>query len=98
MRAHTRVDGTLALAAAFVAFRDSPTGQPGRVARTPSFATASDTGGGSGNQSHFNAQGDFASALWSVSGDGGFTCGSLNFFRGGPTNDPQTFLSYFIQQ
>jgi hypothetical protein len=98
MRAHTRVYGTLALAAALVAFRDSSTGQPGRVAGRTSFATASDTGGESGNQSHFNAQGDFASALWSVSGDGGFTFGSLSVSRGGPTNDPQTFLSYFIRQ
>jgi hypothetical protein len=99
MCAHTRVYGALALAAAFIACRDSSTGLRGRAAgRTPSFATASDPSGGSGNQNHFNAQGDFANVNWTADGDGGFVLGVLGVNRGGPPNDPQTFLQYFIQQ
>jgi hypothetical protein len=101
MCAHTRVYGTLALAAAFIACRDSSTGLRGRAAgRTPSFATASDTSGGSGNQSHFNAHNEFTYTLWSKIGAGGFPVefGVLNVTRGGPPGDPQTFLYYSIEQ
>ncbi len=78
----------------------------------PSLATVSDTGGGGGgpgNQSHFVANGNAGSVNWFVSGGsgspsdsggggGGFIFGSLGVSRGGPTNSPQTFLSYFIEQ
>src|SRR5882724_11190648 len=66
----------------------------------PSFATASDTGGGGGgpgNQSHFVSNGTSGFVQWSTSG-GGFVFGSLSVSRGGSTNNPQTFLSYFIEQ
>jgi Tol biopolymer transport system component len=50
-------------------------------------------------QSHFVANGDFASLSWFESDPaGGFTFGSLSVSRGGPTNAPQTFLSYFVFQ
>ncbi len=101
----------LALAITFGACRDSSTGLVGGArGRGPSFATASDTGGGGGpgNQAHFVANGDFGSVNWSggfglsVSdtggGGGGFTFGTLNVSRGGPTNSPETFLSYFIER
>ena len=69
-------------------------------------------GGGPGNQSHFVANGNAGSVNWFVSGGsgspsdsgggggggGGFIFGSLGVSRGGPTNSPQTFLSYFIEQ
>lgn len=98
-----------ALAVSFSACRDSSTGLLGGTReRGPSFATASDTGGGGGpgNQSHFVANGDFASVNWSGgfaltvsdTGGGGGTFGTLSVSRGGPTNSPQTFLSYFIQR
>jgi|SRR5882724_321586 len=69
----------------------------------PSFATASDTGGGGGgpgNQSHFVSNGTSGFVQWfmSNSGGGGFTFGQLSVSRGGSTNNPQTFLSYFIEQ
>ena len=51
------------------------------------------------NQFHFVANGDFGSVNWFESDPaGGFTFGSLFVSRGGPTNDPQTFLSYFVFQ
>jgi len=96
-----RLCGTFALIAAFVACRDSSTELQGRLgARSPTFATASDTSGGSGNQSHFNAHHEFAQAFWRKIGAGGFPAefGSLNVTRGGPPGDPQTFLYYFIEQ
>jgi hypothetical protein len=50
-------------------------------------------------QFHFVANGDFASLNWFESDPaGGFTFGSLSVSRGGPTNAPQTFLSYFVFQ
>ena len=68
----------------------------------PSFATASDSGGGGGgpgNQSHFVSNGTSGSVNWFVpASGGGFTFGSLGASRGGSTNNPQTFLSYFIEQ
>jgi hypothetical protein len=73
----------------------------------PSFVTASDTlpggGGGPGNQTHFVSNGTSALVIWSSGGDttgggGGFTSGSLSVSRGGTTNNPQTFLSYFVEQ
>src|SRR5947208_14516649 len=57
--------GPLALALTFGACRDSSTAvREGAQARAPSFATASDTGGGGGpgNQSHFMSNGDVGSA------------------------------------
>ncbi|HMH84044.1 MAG TPA: hypothetical protein VK531_14340 [Gemmatimonadales bacterium] len=100
MSAHVqRLCGTFALIAAFVACRDSSTALRGRAAgRTPTFATASDTSGGSGKQSHFNAHGDFANANWTAETDGGFVIGTVGVDRGGPPNDPATFLTYFIEQ
>jgi len=69
---------------------------------TPRFATASDTGGGGGGgrQSHVVANGDIGFANWS-GGDtlsGTFNFGSLTVGRSGTTNNPQTFLNYFIEQ
>ena len=100
MSAHARrLCGTVALMAAFVACRDSSTELEGRpAARTPTFATASDVSDGSGNQFHFNAQGDFANASWRTNGESGFTSGNVSADRGGPPGDPQTSLSYLIQQ
>ncbi len=96
---------TLAFAAACVACRDSSTApQPRAAAPTPSFLTVSDTGGGcggSGNQCHFVANGNFGGVSWSSGdtlGGGGFSFGNLNVSRGGPTNHPQTFLFYFVEQ
>jgi len=103
----------LALGYSFAACKDSTT-TPAASATgpRPSLATASDTGGGGGgpgNQSHFIANGNSGSVNWFVSGDsgspsdsggggGGFVFGSLGVSRGGSTNSPQTFLSYFIEQ
>jgi hypothetical protein len=74
---------------------------PHHTASGPRFATVSDTGGGGGGkQFHFIANGDGGFVNWS-SGDtltGGFVFGFLNVGRGGPTNNVQTFLSYFIEQ
>ncbi len=109
---HAGLCGALALALTFGACRDSSTGvMGGPRARSPSFATASDTGGGGGpgNQSHFMSNGDVGSVDWAGDstatasdtgggGGGGFTFGSLTVTRGGPTNDPETFLSYFIER
>jgi hypothetical protein len=104
----TRLAGlcaTLAFAWAFVACRDSSTApQPRDAARTPNFATVSDTGGGcagSGTQCHFVSSGNFGAVSWSFGdtlGGGGFGFGNLNVSRGGPTNNPQTFLFYFVEQ
>lgn len=75
---------------------------PRRAGNTPRFATVADTGGGGGSgQFHFVANGDNGSVNWSggdTLGGGGFTFGFLNVGRGGPTNNVQTFLSYFIEQ
>ncbi len=103
--------GSLALAIALGGCRDSSTGLLGGArTRGPSFAAASDTGGGGGpgNQVHFVANGDFGSVNWSGAftvaasdsggGGGGFTFGSVNVNRGGPTNSTETFLSYFIER
>jgi len=50
-------------------------------------------------QFHFVANGDFASLNWfEADPAGGFTFGSLSVSRGGPTNAPQTFLSYSVFQ
>ncbi len=99
---------TLALAAC----KDSSTA-PAAAARaagqTASFATAFDSGGGGPGQSHFVANGDFGAVNWfgfgsaiasdtGGGGGGGFTFGSLNVSRGGATNNPQSFLSYFVEQ
>lgn len=74
---------------------------PRRAGSTPRLAVVADTGGGGGGrQFHFIANGDGGSVNWS-SGDtltGGFSFGFLNASRGGTTNNPQTFLSYFIEQ
>src|SRR2546427_536884 len=91
--------GRFVLAAAFVACRDSSTAlHRSAVGSAPSFATAGDTRSTSGNQSHFNAHGDFASVGWRTNGAVGFTLGSVGVNRGGPAGEFQTFLSYFIQQ
>ncbi len=97
----------------FTACKDSTTTAAARSAGPrPSLATVSDTGGGGGgpgNQSHFVANGNAGSVSWFLSGGsgspsdsggggGGFIFGSLGVSRGGPTNSPQTFLSYFIEQ
>ena len=95
---HAGLCGALALALTFGACRDSSTGvMGGPRARSPSFATASDTGGGGGpgNQSHFMSNGDVGSVDWAGDstatasdtgggGGGGFTFGSLTVTRGGP--------------
>jgi len=75
---------------------------PRHAGTTPRFATASDTGGGGGggSQSHVVANGDIGFANWS-GGDtlsGTFNFGSLTVGRSGTTNNPQTFLNYFIEQ
>jgi WD40 repeat protein len=50
-------------------------------------------------QFHFVSNGDFGSASWfEPDAAGGFTFGSLSVSRGGPTNAPQTSLSYFVFQ
>ncbi len=50
-------------------------------------------------QVHFVANGDFGNASWfEVDPAGGFTSGSISVNRGGPTTDPQTFLSYSVFQ
>jgi len=97
----------------FTACKDSTTTAAARSAGPrPSLAIVGDTvggGGGPGNQSHFVANGSAGSVSWFVSGGsrspsdsggggGGFIFGSLGVSRGGPTNSPQTFLSYFIEQ
>src|SRR5207245_11042961 len=47
----------------------------------------------------FRSNGDFGNLSWSeVDPAGGFTFGSLSVIRGGPTTDPQTFLSYSVFQ
>lgn len=77
-----------------------------REVGAPRFAAASDTGGGGGGkQFHFVANGNFASVDWgsgdSTGGGGGqltFITGNLQVSRGGPTNNPQTFLFYQVGQ
>jgi len=67
----------------------------------PSLATVSDTGGGGGgpgNQSHFVSNGTSGFVQWSTSDSPGFVFGSLSVSRGGSTNNPQAFLSYFIER
>src|SRR3989449_2612438 len=94
-----------ALGQLLTACKDSST-TPTALAEGPrsSLATVSDTGGGgggAGNQSHFVANGNSGSVNWFVSGGaggGGFIFGSLGVSRGGSTNSPQTFLSYFVEQ
>ena len=50
-------------------------------------------------QFHFVSNGDFGNLSWfEVDPAGGFTFGSLSVSRGGPTTDPQTFLSYSVFQ
>ena len=50
-------------------------------------------------QFHFVADGDFGNLNWfEVDPAGGFTFGSVSVSRGGPTNNPQTFLGYFVFQ
>lgn len=50
-------------------------------------------------QFNFVANGDFGSVNWTeVDPAGGFTFGFLSVGRGGPTTNPQTFLSYFVVQ
>jgi Tol biopolymer transport system component len=50
-------------------------------------------------QFHFVANGDFANLSWfEFDPAGGFILGSLSVSRGGPTNAPQTSLSYFVFQ
>jgi WD40 repeat protein len=50
-------------------------------------------------QFHFVSNGDFGSVSWfEPDAAGGFTFGSLSVSRGGPTNAPQTSLSYFVFQ
>jgi hypothetical protein len=50
-------------------------------------------------QFHFVANGDLGSVSWfEPDPAGGFSFGSLSVSRGGPTNAPQTFLSYFVFQ
>ena len=50
-------------------------------------------------QFHFVSNGDFGSVSWfEPDSAGGFTFGSLSVSRGGPTNAPQTSLSYFVFQ
>ena len=100
-----RLCATLAFAWAFVGCRDSSTApRHGAAGRTPNFATVSDTGGGCGgsaNQCHFVSNGSFGAVSWSSGdtlGGGGFSFGNLNVSRGGPTNNPQTFLFYFVEQ
>jgi hypothetical protein len=89
------------LVAFFAACKDATTA-PAKTTSRASFAVAADTGGGGGgpgNQSHFVANGDFGFVNWS--GDslgGGFTFGSLSVSRGGSVNNPQAFLSYFVEQ
>src|SRR6266487_4481803 len=44
---------------------------------------------------------EFRGVSWSSGdtlGGGGFSFGNLNVSRGGPTNHPQTFLFYFVEQ
>jgi hypothetical protein len=93
----------LALVPVLSACTDSTTTPASQAAGPrPSFATAADTlpggGGGPGNQAHFISNGDFASVNWSSFSGGGFTFGSLGVNRGGAVNNPQAFLSYFIEQ
>lgn len=57
------------------------------------------TGASSGvtTQFHFVSNGGFGSLSWSeVDPAGNFSFGSLSVSRGGPTNNPQTFLGYFV--
>jgi hypothetical protein len=90
------------VAGGVVACRDSSAAP--REVGAPRFATASDTGGGGPGQFHFVANGDAASVNWASgdsSGTGGglsFTTGFLQVSRGGPTNNPQTFMSYQVEQ
>src|SRR2546426_2600344 len=101
----TSLCAALALAHLLTACKDSSTTPTALAAGPrPSLATVSDTGGGgggAGNQSHFVANGNSGSVNWFVSGGaggGGFIFGSLGVSRGGSTNSPQTFLSYFVEQ
>jgi len=98
----------LALVPVFGACKDSTTTPVTRAAAPRAgFASVADTviggGGGSGNQTHFIASGTSGYVSWFSAGDssgggGGFSYGSLNVSRGGATNNPQTFLSYFVEQ
>jgi hypothetical protein len=102
MNAHRAAWSTaLACGLALVACRDTGTA-PRSAAGAPVFSTAQDTGGGGGNQFHFVSNGVSGSANWSGGGDstgsGGFSFGSLSVSRGGTTNNPQTFLFYFVEQ
>src|SRR5204863_497437 len=91
--------GPLALALTFGACRDSSTAvREGAQARAPSFATASDTGGGGGpgNQSHFMSNGDVGSVNWA----GESTATASDTGRGGgggfttsPTTPPSSGTS-----
>jgi Tol biopolymer transport system component len=50
-------------------------------------------------QFHFVSNGDFGSVSWFAPDPaGGFTFGAISVSRGGPTNAPQTSLSYFVFQ
>lgn len=76
-----------------------------REVGAPRFATASDTGGGGSGHFHFVSNGNSASVDWSsgdsTGGGGGqvtFITGNLQVSRGGPTNNPQTFLFYQVGQ
>src|SRR5438132_9954993 len=86
----------------FTACKDSATTPAAQAAGPrPSLATVSDTGGGGGgpgNQSHFVSNGTSGFVQWSTSDSPGFVFGSLSVSRGGSTNNPQTFLSYFIER
>lgn len=106
------VRAVVTLAGLFAACKDSSTAPAARHAAgpTPSLAAALDTGGGGGGgtgQSHFVANGNSGFVSWFSSGGGtpgdtgiggGFTFGQLQVSRGGPVNNPQTFLFYFIEQ
>ena len=95
----------LALVVSFSACKDATT-TPAAQTTGPqaSFASVADSGlggGGSGNQSHFVANGTSASVNWfsnDSTGGGGFSYGNLSVTRGGPTNNPQTYLWYFVEQ
>lgn len=94
----------LALVQLLAACKDSsPTPMARAAGPRPSLATVSDTGGGGGgpgNQAHFVANGTSGFVEWfsSDGGGGGFAFGELSVSLGGPVNNPQTFLSYFIEQ
>src|SRR5437773_4974754 len=104
--------GPLALALTFGACRDSSTAvREGAQTRAPSFATASDTGGGGGpgNQSHFMSNGDVGSVNWA--GDSTATASDTGGGGGGGPNyearavascvfgrDLEILYSYFIER